>query len=52
MSALEFSLAFSADAALAKEIALNVTQFGPDVDGTERADLGGVQYLLASEQRG
>ncbi|MEU1883982.1 hypothetical protein [Micromonospora sp. WMMD987] len=49
---LEFSLAFSADTDLARGAALNVTQFGPDADGTERADLGGVQYLLESEQRG
>ena len=49
---LEFSLTFSADTALAKETAFNVTQFGPDADGTARADLGGVRYLLAGEQRG
>ncbi|MGX4655037.1 hypothetical protein ACWCHM_15175 [Micromonospora sp. SCSIO 07396] len=48
---IEFSLAFSADTTLTKETALNVTQFGPDADGTARADLGGVQYLLAGEQR-
>ncbi|MBB5830077.1 hypothetical protein [Micromonospora carbonacea] len=49
---LEFSLAFSADAALAKGATLNVTQFGPDADGTARADLGGVQYLLENGQEG
>ncbi|MFI5927803.1 hypothetical protein ACIA3K_17660 [Micromonospora sp. NPDC051543] len=49
---LEFSLAFSTDTVLTKETAFNVTQFGPDADGTEGADLGGVQYLLGGEQRG
>ncbi|MFG1955681.1 hypothetical protein [Micromonospora sp. NPDC048830] len=43
---VEFSLGFTAAVASAKEFVLDVTQFGPDTSGAERADLGGVEYLI------
>ncbi|GGM39349.1 hypothetical protein GCM10011608_25090 [Micromonospora sonchi] len=48
---VEFSLLFSAQAASDKEIALNVTQFGPDTSGARWTDLGGVQYLISADKR-
>ncbi|GAB3806114.1 hypothetical protein [Micromonospora zhanjiangensis] len=45
---LEFSIVFSAQAPTDKEIAFEVTQFGPDSTGEKRADLGGVQYLISA----
>ncbi|WFE41035.1 hypothetical protein [Micromonospora sp. WMMD998] len=44
---VEFSLAFAAETVSDKEIALDVTQFGPDTSGAERTDLGGVEYLIS-----
>ncbi|WP_327038242.1 hypothetical protein [Micromonospora maris] len=48
---VEFSLLFTATAASDREIAFNVTQFGPDASGAKRTDLGGVQYLISAVKR-
>jgi len=41
---LTMRLLFTATNPVDKPIAVLVTQFGPDVDGSDRADLGGVRY--------
>ncbi|WBB52604.1 hypothetical protein [Verrucosispora sp. WMMD573] len=48
---VQFSLLFSAEATSDREIAFNVTQFGPDNSGQRRTDLGGVQYLISAGRR-
>lgn len=41
---LTMRLLFTATKPVEKPIAVLVTQFGPDIDGSDRADLGGVRY--------
>ncbi|MEV6692014.1 hypothetical protein AB0M35_11170 [Micromonospora sp. NPDC051196] len=48
---MQFTLLFSAEVASYREIALDVTQFGPDTNGSRSADLGGVRYLISAGQR-
>ncbi|MFG2060853.1 hypothetical protein ACGFIK_05485 [Micromonospora sp. NPDC048871] len=48
---VQFSLLFSAEVASDREIAFNVTQFGPDTSGAKSTDLGGVQYLISAAKR-
>lgn len=47
---LTFQLAFSARVASREPFLLNVAQFGPDGTGTERTDLGGVEYEITVGQ--
>ncbi|MFY1636500.1 hypothetical protein ACN27F_25030 [Solwaraspora sp. WMMB335] len=48
---LTMQLQFTATTPTEKPISIRVTQFGPDVDGNERADLGGVRYDVTVSKR-
>ncbi|MFK3983438.1 hypothetical protein ACI2K4_24020 [Micromonospora sp. NPDC050397] len=48
----EFSLIFSTQTVSSRQFVVDVVQFGPAKAGGEKTDVGGVQYLIRTAQRG